>query len=207
MLAASDHDPPTRVKLLLADDDEVRAQALVQILARDPGLEMIRLPAEFALADAVVCYTPDVVLVDMARPDRDALEGVRDLTARAPHPVVLFIDHDDPAFMEAAIAAGVSSYNVLGLTPPDVKPILRAAVALFRRHQQMREALDDSRRELTERAAIARAKTVLMRTRHLSEPQAHRWLQRQAMARGARIAEVAEAILHDHNKSRGDPKP
>ncbi len=194
------------MKLLLADDDDVRAQALVQILARDPGVEMIRLPAALALADAVALYAPDVILVDMARPDRDALEGVRELTARAPHPVVLFIDQDDPAFMEAAIGAGVSSYNVLGLPPPDVKPILRAAVALFRRHQQMRDALDRSQRELAERAAVARAKTVLMRDRRLSEPQAHRWLQRQAMARGARIAEVAETILHNQNENLGDPK-
>ena len=195
------------MKLLLADDDDVRAQALVQILEGDPCLEMIRLPAELALADAVALYAPDVILVDMARPDRDALEGVRELTARAPHPVVLFIDQDDPAFMEAAIGAGVSSYNVLGLPPPDVKPILRAAVALFRRHQQMRDALDRSQRELAERAAIARAKTVLMRARGLSEPQAHRWLQRQAMARGARIAEVAETLLHDQDQKQGDPKP
>ena len=195
------------MKLLLADDDDVRAQALVQILARDPGLEMIRLPAALALADAVALYAPDVILVDMARPDRDALEGVRELTARAPHPVVLFIDQDDPAFMEAAIGAGVSSYNVLGLPPPDVKPILRAAVALFHRHQQMRDALHRSQRELTERAAIARAKTVLIRDRGLTEPQAHRWLQRQAMARGARIAEVAETILHNQNKNPGAPKP
>ena len=195
------------MKLLLADDDDVRAQALVQILARDPGLEMIRLPAALALADAVALYAPDVILVDMARPDRDALEGVRELTARAPHPVVLFIDQDDPAFMEAAIGAGVSSYNVLGLPPPDVKPILRAAVALFHRHQQMRDALQRSQRELTERAAIARAKTVLIRDRGLTEPQAHRWLQRQAMARGVRIAEVAETILHNQNKNPGAPKP
>ena len=195
------------MKLLLADDDDARAHALVQILARDPGLEVIRLPAALALADAVALYAPDVILVDMARPDRDALEGVRDLTARAPHPVVLFIDQDDPAFMEAAIGAGVSSYNVLGLPPPDVKPILRAAVALFHRHQQMRDALDRSQRELAERAAIARAKTVLMRARGLSEPQAHRWLQRQAMARGARIAEVAETLLHDQDQKQGDPKP
>ena len=195
------------MKLLLADDDDARAHALVQILARDPGLEVIRLPAALALADAVALYAPDVILVDMARPDRDALEGVRDLTARAPHPVVLFIDQDDPAFMEAAIGAGVSSYNVLGLPPPDVKPILRAAVALFHRHQQMRDALDRSQRELAERAAVARAKTVLMRDRRLSEPQAHRWLQRQAMARGARIAEVAETLLHDHDQQPGEPKP
>ncbi len=195
------------MKLLLADDNDARARALAQILASDPGLEVIRLPIGVALSDAVAAHAPDVILVDMARPDRDALEGLRDLTARAPRPVVLFVDQDDPEFMEEAIGAGVSSYNVLGVPPPDVKPILRAAVALFHRHQRMRDALLLSQRELAERATVARAKAVLMRLRRLSEPQAHRWLQRQAMTRSRRIAEVAETILRDHDPQPGDTKP
>ena len=34
--------------------------------------------------------------------------------------------------MEEAIAAGVSSYNVVDTAFPDVKPIVMAAVAIFR---------------------------------------------------------------------------
>jgi len=195
------------LKLLLADNDPARARALAGLLAQDPGLTVIRLDPDTPLADAVAAHAPDVILVDMARPDRDALEGVRQLTARDPRPVVLFVDEDDPAFMEEAIGAGVSSYNVLGLPPPDVKPILRAAVALFRRHQQAQDALARSQRELADRVAITRAKALLMRERRLSEPQAHRWLQRQAMARGARIAEVAETLLLGQDKDPGGPTP
>ena len=195
------------MKLLLADNDPARARALAGLLAQDPGLTVIRLDPDTPLADAVAAHAPDVILVDMARPDRDALEGVRQLTARDPRPVVLFVDEDDPAFMEEAIGAGVSSYNVLGLPPPDVKPILRAAVALFRRHQQAQDALARSQRELADRVAITRAKALLMRERRLSEPQAHRWLQRQAMARGARIAEVAETLLLGQDKDPGGPTP
>ena len=195
------------MKLLLADNDPARARALAGLLAQDPGLTVIRLDPDTPLADAVAAHAPDVILVDMARPDRDALEGVRQLTARDPRPVVLFVDEDDPAFMEEAIGAGVSSYNVLGLPPPDVKPILRAAVALFRRHQQAQDALARSQRELADRVAIARAKALLMRERRLTEPQAHRWLQRQAMARGARIAEVAETLLLGQDKDPGGPTP
>ena len=58
----------------------------------------------------------------------DAIQRLAVGTARDPHPIVLFVDEDDPAFMEEAIGAEVSSSNVLGVPPPDVKPILRAAV-------------------------------------------------------------------------------
>src|SRR5262245_55499409 len=74
------------------------------------------------LADAVVRHRPDVVVVDMTRPDRDALEGVRQLSRTTPHPVVMFVDRDDPGFMEAAIDAGVSSYNVGSVSAGEMKP-------------------------------------------------------------------------------------
>jgi two-component system, response regulator / RNA-binding antiterminator len=185
------------VKILLADDDRERAGAVARVLAADPGLTVLRLqPGEF-LADAVAALAPDVVLVDMARPDRDALDGIRQVATNNPRPVVLFVDQDDPAFMEAAIGAGVSSYNVLGLPPPDVKPILRAAVALFRRHQSAQDGLREAEIKLKERISIDRAKAILIKDRRIGEPEAYRWLRRQAMASGKRIAEIAQDVVRN----------
>lgn len=189
------------MKVLLADDDAERAGAVAHVLANDPGLTVLRLPTGQSLAEAVVSLTPDLVLVDMARPDRDALDGIRQVSAQHPRPVVLFIDEDDPAFMEEAISAGVSSYNAIGLLPPDIKPILRSAVALFRRHQQAREALKQAEDRLQERALIDRAKAILIRQRRLSEPDAYKWLRRTAMSRGRRIVDVARDLVKESGEA------
>jgi two-component system, response regulator / RNA-binding antiterminator len=138
-----------------------------------------------------------VVLVDMARPDRDALDGIRLMAALVPRPVVLFVDEDDPAFMEDAINAGVSSYNAIGMKPPDVKPILRAAVALFRRHQRARDDLQEAEARLQERAVIDKAKAILIRQRRMSEPDAYRWLRGTAMSKARRIVDVASELIKD----------
>jgi len=180
---------------LLADDDAERAGAVAHVLAADPGLTVLRLRQGELLADAVALLSPDIVLVDMARPDRDALDGIRRVNEQAPRPIVLFVDQDDPSFMEEAIGAGVSSYNVLGLPPPDVKPILRSAMAMFRRHQDMREGLDRAETRLRERETIDRAKAILIKDRRLDEPDAYRWLRRQSMTRGRRIFEIAQEIV------------
>jgi response regulator NasT len=183
------------LKVLLADDDRERAGAVAQVLASDPGLTVMRLqPGEF-LADAVAALAPDVVLVDMARPDRDALDGIRQVAAQNPKPIILFVDQDDPAFMEEAIGAGVSSYNVLGVPLPDVKPILRAATALFRRHHSTQQGLLQAETRLEERTSIDRAKAILIKERRINEPEAYRWLRTQAMARGRRIADVARDVV------------
>jgi response regulator NasT len=185
------------VRVLLADDNAERAGTLARILAVDPGIDVVLVPPGELLADAVAALSPDIVLVDMARPDRDALDGIRQVTARDPHPIVLFVDEDDPAFMEEAIGAGVSSYNVLGVPPPDVKPILRAATALFRRHQEARDGQAQAETRLKEREIVDRAKAILIKERRLGEPEAYRWLRKQAMTSGKRIADVARTLVHE----------
>jgi response regulator NasT len=183
------------VRILLADDDTARAGALTKVLSADPSLTILRPRPGELLADAVAALAPDVVLVDMARPDRDALEGIRVVAANAPRPIVLFVDQDDPAFMEEAIRAGVSSYNVLGVPPPDVKPILRAAAAMFRQHQTARAELRKAEKRMREREVVDRAKAILIKERRMTEPDAYRWLRTRAMASSRRIPDVAQEIV------------
>jgi response regulator NasT len=191
------------VRILLADDDAERAGAVAHVLAADPGLTVNRLDPAMSLADAVTSLAPDVVLVDMARPDRDALDGIRQVAALNTRPVVLFVDEDDPAFMEEAISAGVSSYNAVGVKPPDVKPILRAAAALFRRFQQAQEELKDAEAKLQARAIVDRAKAILIKQRRLSEPDAYKWLRRTAMSKNRRILDVAGDVIRDMEGTAG----
>jgi response regulator NasT len=107
----------------------------------------------------------------------------------------MFVDRDDPAFMEEAIDAGVSSYNVLAASLPDVKPIVTAAVALFRRYRRVEDELARAKAGLAERQIIERAKSLLMQRRQIGEPEAYRWLRRTAMNGNRRIVEVAATLL------------
>lgn len=185
------------LKVLLADEDAKRAHDLARALAADATVEVVRLIPGASLPEAVREHLPDVVLVDMARPDRDALDGLRQVSAQAPRPVVLFVDEDDPGFMEEAIGAGVCSYNVAGMAPPDIRPLLRAAVALFRRHSGVADELRAAESRLAERQVVERAKAALIRDRRIAEPDAYRWLRQQAMRRGERIVDVAARLLRE----------
>ena len=188
------------MKVLLADDDAARAHDLMRLLAADATLHVVRLRTGEFLSDAVRTHAPDLILIDMSRPDRDALEPLRHLPQS--RPIVLFVDRDDPGFMEEAIDAGVCSYNVQDMAPLDIKPILRAAAALFRRHSQLQGNLRAAEARLRERALIDRAKSILITSRRLTETEAHRWLQRRAMAGGRRLADVAEELVQGREAPR-----
>jgi two-component system, response regulator / RNA-binding antiterminator len=97
--------------------------------------------------------------------------------------------------MEEAIAAGVSSYNVVDTAFPDVKPIVMAAVAIFRKYQKVSDDLQKAQATLQEREAVDKAKALLMRRRNIDEPQAYKWLRRKAMNENKRIAAVAAEYL------------
>ncbi len=181
------------MKVLLADNDAERAELLAAALSG--AAKVSRVGPRETLLDGVRRASADLVLVDMGRPDRDGLEALRALRAHAPLPVVLFVDDDDPTFMNEAIAAGVSSYNVVGASMPDVKVVIRVAVALFDRYRQMESELRRAEEQLEERALITRAKSVLMRRHSLSEPDAYRRLRKRAMESQKRIVDVAAQIM------------
>jgi two-component system, response regulator / RNA-binding antiterminator len=183
------------LKVLLADSDAERSALLEERLREISDAVILRVPLGGTLLDAVSADVPDVIIVDMARPDRDGLDDLRRVSINNPRPIVMFVDRDDRAFMEDAIAAGVSSYNVVGAAFPDVKPIVMAAVAIFRKYQQLATDLQQARTSLMERETIDRAKTLLMKERNFDEPQAYRWLRRKAMNESKRIAVVAAELL------------
>jgi two-component system, response regulator / RNA-binding antiterminator len=190
------------LKVLLADTDPDRAAILDERLREIGDAVVVHVPAGSNLRETVAVVAPDVVIVAMARPDRDGLDDLRQANADNPRPIVMFVDRDDRAFMEEAIAAGVSSYNVVDTAFPDVKPIVMAAVAIFRKYEQIAADLHKAEASLLERETIVRAKSLLMRRRNIPEPQAHRWLQRRAMNENKRIADIAAALLAAEGEQR-----
>jgi response regulator NasT len=183
------------LKVLLADSDPTRSAVVERSLNELGNTTVVRVPPGRSIQDAVAAEAPDVVIVDMARPDRDGLEQVRRITASDPRPIVMFVDRDDRAFMEEAIAAGVCSYNVVGAAFPDIKPIVMAAVAIFQRYRRIEVDLEKANASLMERELIDRAKALLMKERHIGEPEAYRLLRRRAMNESKRIAAIAADIV------------
>ena len=188
------------LRILLIDTDADRAQALGEKLSESDFAEVVR--ADGAdLAAAVERFRPDLVIVDMALPDRDALEDIR-VVSRA-LPIVMFAGTDDPGFAREAIKAGICSYNLSGVALKDVRPIMASAIALFRRYRHVESELAAAKAQLEERRLLERAKAILMRDRKMTEPEAYRWLQRKAMNENRKLSRVVADFV---KKEEGDER-
>jgi response regulator NasT len=186
--------------ILLIDTDEDRARALEEKLAESGFARVIR-AGSLDMAATVERERPDLVIIDMALPDRDALEDIRAVSSASP--VVMFAGTDDPAFAQEAIAAGVCSYNLSGVALQDVRPIMASAIALFKRYRHVETELAAAKALLDERRLIERAKAILMKNRKMTEPEAYRWLQKKAMNESRKLAQiVAEFVAEDEAQKR-----
>ncbi len=190
--------------ILLIDSDEDRAAALEQKLS-ESGFARVLRAAGTDLAAAVESARPDLILIDMALPDRDALEDIRAIANASP--VVMFAGTDDPAFAQEAIAAGVCSYNLSGVALADVRPIMASAIALFRRYHHVETELAAARALLDERRLIERAKAILMRDRKMTEPEAYRWLQKKAMNESRKLSTIVAEFVAQHEPQQREAKP
>jgi len=195
LLSTSLADVSKALSVLLIDDNPARAE-IVESGLRDAGYVLLeRLEGTYDLLARVAALKPDVIVVSIDSPSRDAIEDLRRTTEQQPRPIALFADRSDPATIAAGMEAGVSAYVVKGLAKDRVQSVVDVAVAHFNRYHSMREELDRARLSLVERKTVDRAKGLLMEQKGIGEDAAYRLLRRLAMDQNKRIGEVAQDIL------------
>jgi DNA-binding NarL/FixJ family response regulator len=81
-----------RVRVLIADDHSLFAEALQAILGDDPRLEIVALAGDGRTAfDLAGTLRPDVVLMDISMPNLDGFAATKELLERAPGTSVLML--------------------------------------------------------------------------------------------------------------------
>ena len=187
--------PDERLKILVIDDNPVRA-AVIELGLKEAGHGNIVILADFSgLLRRIVDINPDVVIIDLENPNRDVLDEMFQVSRTVPRPVAMFVDQSDRASIEAAMDAGVSAYVVDGLRKERIKTILDMAISRFNVYRRLRDELAGAKQALEDRKAIERAKGILMKSKGLSEEEAHALLRKTAMSESRRVAEVAQGLI------------
>ncbi len=183
------------LRILVVEGDPEKAQAIIDALM-DAGWRFVRAIAQVSgLERSIKEHDPDIVLIDVANPDRDTLEHIGIASDARERTVALFVDGTDPDLTQAALAAGVSAYVADGLQVNRIKPVLETAIARFQVMRQMRSELDAAKQALEDRKTIDRAKGILMRQREMSEDAAYSLLRKTAMDQGRKVIDVAHALV------------
>jgi response regulator NasT len=183
------------LRILVVEPDPAKVQGIVDALIA-AGWSDVKALAHIAQLERMVRdFSPDIVLIDLANPDRDTMEQITVATETTKRAVALFVDHTDDALTKAALHAGVSAYVVDGLKMDRIKPVLETAIARFQIMRQMQSELDAAKQALEDRKTIDRAKGILMRQRGVSEEEAYSLLRKTAMDQSRKVIDVAHALV------------
>jgi len=183
------------LRIMLVDDDPVRA-ASVESSLRASGYEVLSIiSSTSALLFQIEQHRPDVVLIDIRFPGRDILESLAVVNKHNPTAMVMFTEEDDPAYIQQAFHAGVSTYLMEGINPDKVKPVIDVALLQFRSFQALKDELTETRNQLESQKLVARAKALLMKQKKLDEAAAHKMLLQMAMDNNLKIGDVAKMVI------------
>ncbi len=188
--------------VLVADSNEKRRHVLLESLevSRYRVTSNLFLPEDlFAHVESI---KPDIIFIGSDFPDQEVMDFISSVTQHRPCPIVLFAQDDDPRTIQVATQVGVSAYVSGDLSTKNVQTITEAAIARFCQLQNLKSELEKVQTNLSERKVIEQAKGFLINQKGYSEKEAHRALQKIAMNKMRRLAEVARDVVSSY-KSKG----
>ena len=120
----------TTYSLYLIDDHAALRRALARFVDDEPDFEVCGEASSAREAFAALeTLTPDLVLVDVAMPETNGIEFVRELKKQRPEQKCLMVSaHDQQEYKDAALAAGAQGY----VTKEDPLDVLEAIKAVLR---------------------------------------------------------------------------
>jgi two-component system chemotaxis response regulator CheB len=94
------------IRILIADDSELTRVVLRDLLAQDPGIEVIAEVSDGRCAvDRTAELRPDLVIMDVMMPVMNGLEAVTEIMAATPTPILMLSASADPQDSSGAFAA------------------------------------------------------------------------------------------------------
>jgi DNA-binding NarL/FixJ family response regulator len=124
-------DGNAQITVFLLDDHEVVRRGLRDLLASEPGIDVIGEAGTVASALArMTALRPDVAVLDVRLPDGDGVSTCREIRSRLPGTACLMLtSYGDEQALLGAIMAGAAGYAMKQASPAELVSAVRAVAA------------------------------------------------------------------------------
>ena len=121
--------PPSRPRVLLADDHRLVAEALKSLLA--PEFDLVGVVGDGReLVEKAAEYQPDVIVADIGMPHLNGIDALIRLRTNGDQvPVVFLTMHSDATFARRALDAGASGFVLKHSAATELISAIRAALS------------------------------------------------------------------------------
>lgn len=182
-------------RVVVAEDDSLIRMDLIEML-RDEGYDVVgEAPNGQVAVDLAESLQPDLVIMDVKMPVRDGIDAASEIARKRIAPVVMLTAFSQREFVERARDAGAMAYIVKPFTQADLVPAIELALSRYRELKVLEAEIADLSGRFEARKLIDRAKGLLMDKREMTEPEAFRWIQQNAMDKRVTMKAVAEIVV------------
>ncbi|MFM9447895.1 response regulator [Streptomyces acidiscabies] len=121
----------TKIRVLIADDQQMIRQGFTVLLDKQPGIEVIGQAVDgLDAVEKAAELTPDVVLMDIRMPDLNGIEATRRITALLPDMKVLVLTTFDlDEYVYEALRAGASGFLLKDASADQLAEAVRIVAA------------------------------------------------------------------------------
>lgn len=183
-------------KSILICDDELFVRENLKSMLIDLGFDEILECGDGAKAVELALATfPDMAILDVAMPGMDGITAASEIRKKLKIPIMLLTSACDAATVKRASACGIAAFLTKPLRQQDLLPAIEIALQHVDEIESLKEKIDDLRELIENRKIIEKAKGVLMEKNHVSEAEAYRIMQKEAMDKRKTLLQVANTIL------------
>ncbi len=187
----------TATRVVVAEDEAIIRLDLKELLEEE-GYEVV---GETGRGDEAVELVrklrPNLAILDIKMPGMDGLSAARHIAGERLAAVLILTAFSQRDLVEQARDAGALAYLVKPFQKSDLIPAIEVALGRHSEMLSLERELGDLAERLEARKLIDRAKGRLMDEHSLSEQQAWRFLQTNAMDRRLKVHEVAKLVIDD----------
>lgn len=138
---------------------------------------------------------PQVAILDIKMPGRTGIDVAKALTDDLVCAVVILSAFSQKSLVEDAVAAGVFAYLLKPFQRSELAVQIEVALARYNQLRDKATEVEDLEQRLADRVVLDRAKGVLIDKHGLSEADAMRFVQQEAMNQRRPVRDVAAEVL------------
>lgn len=195
---------PVSRTVVIAEDETLIRMDLAEMLTEE-GYRVVGEAGDGAKAiELAEELKPDLVILDVKMPVLDGIAAAEAIAGKRIAPVVILTAFSQRDLVERARDAGAMAYLVKPFSKTDLLPAIEMAVSRFAELGMLEAEVADLTERLETRKAVDRAKGILQKQLHLSEPEAFRWIQKTAMDLRLSMRQVADGVVEHGPMQTGD---
>ncbi len=183
------------VRIVLAEDEAIIRMDLRETLEEEGYTVVGETSRGDQVLDMVRDKRPDVAILDVKMPGTDGITAAARIRDEQLCAVLLLTAFSQRELIAQAADAGALAYLVKPFERAELVPAVEVALVRFRELVALNRQVERAEARLEARKAIDRAKGRLMDAASMSEADAYRRIQHQAMGERRPMADVAAEII------------